>query len=80
MKRNEMTEIVNAELEHIPTGELPQKLLRFRYNMVRRNHLSISENTLREETLLDCIQNLKKDYPDFQPEYDKNFFNLSSIL
>jgi len=76
MKRNEMTEIVNAELKHIPTGDLPQKLLRFVYNMIRRKDLSISENTPREETLLASIKRVKERHPNFQVEYDKNFFNL----
>ena len=76
MKKEKMTEIVNVELEHIPTGDLPQKLLRFVYNMVRRNDLSVSENTPREETLLESINRVKEKHSNFQPKYDKNFFNF----
>ena len=74
MKKEEMTSIVNEELIHIPTGELPQKFLRYLYNMIRRNHLSLSEDAPKEETLLKCINRIKENHPNFQPEYDKNFF------
>lgn len=76
MSRDMMTKIVNIELKHIPKGDLPQKLLRFRYNMVRRNHLSISENTPKEMTLLECITKIKEKHLDFQPEYDATFFKF----
>ena len=74
MKRQEMTEIVNVELEHIPKGDLPQKLLRYLYNMVRRNHLAATKPISKEDTLSSCIRRVKVKHPDFQPEYDKTFF------
>ena len=78
MNRDIMTQIVSTELEHIPKNESPQKLLRFLYNMLRRNHLSISENTPKERTLLECINKVKEKNPNFQPEYDTTFFKFGN--
>ena len=79
MKRDEMTKLVNEELFHIPKGDDHQKLLRYCYNMVRRNHLSISEHTPKEETLAYCIKLIGKDKTGWHPNYDKNFFNMNLI-
>jgi len=73
MKRNEMTEIVNAELKHIPSDvDVPQKVLRYLYNMARRRDLT-KEKT-KEETLLYCIDVVKKNHPAWTPKYDQSYF------
>lgn len=80
MKREEMTRIVNEELEHIPTeyGNVPQKILRMFYNMARRRFLSIGGE--KEDALLHCIEMIKKDYPLWTPKYDPMFFRVQSVV
>ncbi len=71
-----MTNAVNEELTHIPKvyGDYRQAELRMVYNSSRRNRLKIGKS--KEETLLFCIEHLKKDNPSWQPSYDRNFFNI----
>ena len=77
MKKEEMTKIVNEELEHIPSDyNEPQKILRYLYNMVRRRYLSIGG--LREEALLHCIGVIRKDHPSWRPLYDPNYFKIET--
>ena len=75
MNRQELTDIVNEELEHIPRGfELPQRELRLVYNMVRRR--DIGKGKTKEEALLYCIDLIMKDNPTWKPEYDNSFFSI----
>jgi hypothetical protein len=78
MKKEEMTKIVNEELEHIPrTGRRiydAQAKLRMFYNGMRRHDLK-AEKT-KEDTLRRCIELVKKDDADWRPRYDRNFFDL----
>lgn len=76
MKREEMTKLVNDELTHIPKvyGSITQAELRAIYNMSRRHNLTVGKT--KEDTLLSCIELLKKDDPSWQPTFDKNFFNV----
>lgn len=71
-----MTQLVNEEITHIPKvyGDDRQAELRMVYNASRRHSLVIGKS--KEETLLLCIEHLKKDNPSWQPSYDKNFFNI----
>jgi len=80
MKKEEMTRIVNEELEHIPTeyGNMPQKILRMCYNMARRRFLSIGRE--KEDALLHCIETIRKDYPSWTPKYDSMFFRIQSSV
>ncbi len=75
MKREALNRMVNSELEHVPRGELAQNLLRSAYNSARRHDIIVGMTM--SDTLLRCIEILKKDHPYWQPNYDKNFFNLS---
>jgi len=73
MNRQEMTQIVNEELKHIPRGyDVPQGVLRYLYNMVRRRDLK--RGKIKQETLSYCVDLIKKDHPTWKPEYDNNFF------
>lgn len=76
MHPQEMTKIVNEELEHIPTeyDNEPQKILRMLYNMVRRRFLSIGE--VKEKALSYCIKTIQKDYPSWIPRYDTTYFRV----
>jgi hypothetical protein len=76
MKREEMTQIVNEELRHIPrTGRHiydGQARLRGYYNAVRREGLKLGKT--KEETLAECIALVKKHNPSWQPVFDKALF------
>jgi len=73
-----LTRIVKSELEHILKGDKgsPQNTLRRLYNFRRRYDLTKTGKT-KEETLQYCIQEVKKDHPDFIPKYDEDFFRIS---
>jgi hypothetical protein len=75
-ERNFMNRIVKRELKHIPRGEKGslQNFLRFSYNAFRRRHLTLRKT--RDYTLKELIKKIKKTYPDFIPNYDKNYFKI----
>jgi len=77
LKREELTRIVKSELEHIGKGDRgsPQNRLRLLYNARRRYDLTKTDKT-RGDTLQHCIQAMKKEYPDFVPRYDGDFFQM----
>ena len=76
MKREEMTRIVKSELEHIPKGSKGsvQNRLRVYYNAWRRRDLL--RGKAKEETLEEAIKMLKEGYPDFNPKFDRDFFEM----
>ena len=78
MNNEEMTKVVNDELTHISEiyDDLSQAGLRSMYNASRRHGLKIGKT--KEETLSICIEMIKKDYPSWQPQYDKNFFMIKT--
>ena len=75
-ERKFMNRIVKRELKHIPRGEKGslQNFLRFSYNALRRQHLTLRKT--RDVTLKELIEKIKKAYPDFVPRYDKSYFNI----
>ena len=72
-----MNKIIKFELEYIPKGSKGsiQNKLRFYYNAYRRRDMVRGKQ--REESLKDAINRLKEDYPDFNPIFDKEFFQIS---
>ncbi|KPV65388.1 MAG: hypothetical protein AOA65_0179 [Candidatus Bathyarchaeota archaeon BA1] len=76
MKREEMVRIVKSELEHIPKGSKgsTQNRLRIYYNAWRRKDLLSGKS--KEETLEKVVNKLKKDHPDFNPQFDEDFFKI----
>ncbi len=74
--RNFMNRIVKRELKFIPRGEKGslQNFLRFSYNALRRKHLTLRKT--RDETLKELVEKIKKAYPNFVPQYDKNYFKV----
>ena len=76
-KLKQMRECVLNELNNISKGPLPQGELRAIYWTKRMHSLgkkTTSTQTARE--ILDkCIAYLKKDYPNFEFKYNKEFFN-----
>ena len=77
-KLKEMREQVKKELEHIPRGGLPQNELRMYYWPLRMNSLGkkAKSNETKEDILRKSIETVRKDYPDFVPQYDEKFFKL----
>ncbi len=80
MKREEMTKVVNEELMHIPRDKEynTQAVFRALYNTMRRHHLT--KGKTKEETITECVDYLKKEYPGCNPLYDKNFFRFDNQL
>lgn len=79
-KLKQMREKVIEELKHIRKGPLPQGELRAMYWMQRMHSLG-KKTTSREtakEVLVKCITYLKKDYPNFEFEYNQEFFDRRS--
>jgi len=71
-----MREMVKRELKHIPRGSLIQNELRMLYWIMRMNSLG-KKTTVKKtakEVLEDCIVYLRKDHPDSEFQYDKEFF------
>ena len=77
MKMEEMNKIIKFELGCIPRGPKGsiQNKLRFYYNAYRRRDMVRGKQ--REESLKDAINRLKEEYPDFNPMFDEDFFEIS---
>jgi hypothetical protein len=74
-KLRKMRETVEKELEHIPRGTFEQNMLRGFFQSLRMNSLGKKpQYRTKEEVLNASIAALKKQYPKFEPQYDKAFF------
>ena len=75
MNPQEMTDIVSEELTHIPRGYgVRHGWLRHYYNRYRRRDLA--KGKTKEETLSYCIDEIRKEDPNWHPEYDPTFFKI----
>ena len=72
----EMREQVREELSHIPRGIEPQNELRHFYWNMRMKSLGKKAklDKTKEEVLIEALNAVRKNYPDFAPRYDKDFF------
>jgi len=76
MNQEEMTRIVKEELRHIPSGDgVMHGWLRTYYNRRRRHDLS--KGKTKEETMSWCIEEIRKQSPDWLAEYDITFFKIT---
>ncbi len=78
MHMTKMRSQVRAELAHIPDWPKPQQSeLRMQY-WARRMH-SLGKKAQGEKTafevLQECLEHLKREYPEFQFQYDAAFFH-----
>lgn len=75
-KLKEMRELVNKELKHIPRGSMQQNLLRMYYQPLRMSSLGkkAKTNKTKEDVLLESIDAVKKECPEYIPQYDTKFF------
>ena len=76
-KLKQMRENVLQELKHIPKGPLPQGELRAMYWMQRLHSLGkkVTNEQTAKQVLEKCLTYLKKDYPNFEFKYNKEFFD-----
>ena len=74
MNQQEMTDMVKEELTHIPSGTDRHGWLRTYYNRRRRHDLA--KGKTKEETLSWCIDEIRKEDPNWHPEYDPTFFKI----
>ncbi len=77
-KLKEIREQVKKDLKYIPRGNQPQNELRMYYWPLRMNSLGKKSkiNSTKEDVLKQSIEAVKKDYPDFIPQFDEKFFKL----
>jgi len=75
-KLKQMRETVLKELEHIPNSPEPQGELRMVYWSRRMHSLGRKGDKQKtaKEVLEESIAFLKRDYPNFEFEYDEEFF------
>jgi hypothetical protein len=76
MERKMVNRIIKFELRYIPKGSkgTTQNRLRFYYVAYRRKGLA--KGLSRDQCLKDAIDKLKKDHPEFDPEFDEDFFKI----
>ncbi|MGI0058761.1 MAG: hypothetical protein ACREBJ_03250 [Nitrosotalea sp.] len=74
--RDEMERTIQEELTNIPyiKNNLPQNLLRETYHNTRLTNLKVLGT--KEYALKLCIDSLKKEHPNWEPVYDKEFFKI----
>jgi hypothetical protein len=75
-----MRQQVKEEMEHIPRGNLPQNELRQVYWGLRMNSLGkkAKEPETKEDVLKKSIENVRKEYRDFEFQYDAEYFGIES--
>lgn len=77
MNQEEMTRIVKEELRHIPSGDgVMHGWLQTYYNRRRRHDLT--KGRKKEETLSWCIDEIRKESPEWLAEYDITFFKITN--
>ena len=74
MGRSQRNRKVAEELKYIPQGSDYQNRLRAVYHNMRRHELTKNTALPAKDSLLKAIKMVRKHHPDFQPAYDKEFF------
>ena len=77
MKLTEINLQVEKDLERIPKWAKgsAQNMFRQRYTVLRQHDLAKTSKT-KNETFREALDSMKKEYPDFVPKYDHNYFQL----
>jgi len=75
MNKQEMIDAVKQDLKHIPEGPnfSRQGDLRMLYNKRRRQDLVDSKS--KKETMTHCLEFLKRDDRNWQPNFDIDYFS-----
>jgi hypothetical protein len=68
--------MVRQELEHVGEGRAgsDQATLRSEYAVLRREDLQRDDGTKPREALVRAIASVRRYAPDFEPDYDDDFF------
>ncbi len=74
VNRSKRNRKVAEDLKYIPQGSVYQNMLRAGYHNTRRHELSRGPALPAKDSLLRAIESVRKHNPDFQPAYDKEFF------
>jgi hypothetical protein len=79
-KLKTMRQKVLDELSHIPKGNSAQNELRLIYFNRRMHSLGKRANNEKtaKDVLMESIARIKEEYPNFEPVYDKEFFESES--
>lgn len=77
MNRADMSELLAAELTHIPhwPGEY-QGMLRAVYQMFRPIGYGRKASGAAGDTLRRCLATIRRDFPDARLDFDRAFFNV----
>jgi len=77
-KLKKMREQVKEELNHIRRGSILQNIFRGSYQAFRMHSLGkhAKAKFTKEEVLSKSIEMIKKDNPEFEPDYDKKYFQI----
>jgi hypothetical protein len=77
MTNQEMTAVVNTELEHIPKGPYEfQGMLRSSYSFARRKSLgqTAASGQTVGSVLQECVGVIRKRHPNSEMHYDRSYF------
>ena len=76
MKRDEMIQRIDVELDHIPRGDKgsTQNAFRMHYNIHRRKDLAQRRDSPASQTLIKAITSVTQEYPYFSPSFNDDFF------
>jgi len=76
-KLKKMRETVLTELQHIPQWPEPQRELRMVYWSLRMHSLGrkVEMKKTAKEVLEESITSVKRDHPDYNFQYDEQFFS-----
>ena len=74
MNRGQRNNQVTEELKHIPGESSDQNMLRASYHNTRRHDLGRNPALSSKDALRKAIESVRQHNPDFQPDFDKDFF------
>lgn len=76
-----MRELVQEEISHIRRGNATQNELRMFYWPIRMNSLGKKASTAKtkSQVLIEAMNEVKKNNPDFVPIYDKDYFAVIAL-
>ena len=74
----ELQSKVQAELPHIPRGNVTQNVLREIYTQRRQDDLARSPSAPSHATLMASIATVQRTVPSFRPLYDAHYFEVAA--
>ena len=77
MKQPDLIATIDEELGHVPKYPKDhQSELRMYYNLARRISLGkkAERERTRQEVMRRCVEDLKARHPDYEPSFDREYF------